>query len=65
VKDVSVPVAVSTFSREINPVPRSWAERAYSDLIYYNEVEKGNHFAAWQEPALFTEEVRAGLRSLR
>jgi hypothetical protein len=46
-------------------VPRSWAERAYSDLIYYNEVEKGNHFAAGQEPALFTEEVRAGLRSLR
>jgi hypothetical protein len=46
-------------------VPRSWAERAYPNLIYFNEVARGNHFAAWQEPELFTEEVRAGLRSLR
>ncbi len=64
-KGVSVPVAVSTFPREIYPVPRSWAEQAYPELIYFNEVIKGNHFAAWQEPELFTEEVRAGLRSLR
>jgi pimeloyl-ACP methyl ester carboxylesterase len=64
-KGVSVPAAVSTFAREIYPVPRSWAERAYKNLIYFNEVDKGNHFAAWQEPELFTAEVRAGLRSLR
>jgi pimeloyl-ACP methyl ester carboxylesterase len=64
-KGVSVPAAVSTFAREIYPVPRSWADRAYKNLIYFNEVDKGNHFAAWQEPELFTSEVRAGLRSLR
>jgi hypothetical protein len=45
--------------------PRSWAERAYPNLIYFNEVDKGNHFAAWQEPELFTSEVRAAFRSLR
>ncbi len=65
VKGVSVPAAVSTFAREIYQVPRSWAEQAYPELIYFNEVKKGNHFAAWQEPELFTEEVRAGFRSLR
>jgi pimeloyl-ACP methyl ester carboxylesterase len=64
-KGVSVPVAVSTFAREIYRVPRSWAERAYPKLVYFNEVEKGNHFAAWQEPALFTDELRAGFRALR
>jgi hypothetical protein len=45
--------------------PRSWAERAYSNLIYFNEVDEGNQFAAWQEPDLFTTEVRAAFRSLR
>ena len=65
VKNVSVPAAVSTFAREIYQVPKSWAERAYPNLIYFNEVDRGNHFAAWQEPQLFSEEVRAGLRSLR
>jgi pimeloyl-ACP methyl ester carboxylesterase len=65
VKNVTVPAAVSTFPREMYRVPRSWAERAYPHLIYFNEVARGNHFAAWQEPQLFTEEVRAGLRSLR
>jgi pimeloyl-ACP methyl ester carboxylesterase len=64
-KGVTVPAAVSTFAREIYQVPRSWAERAYPKLIYFNELDKGNHFAAWQEPELFAEEVRAGLRSLR
>jgi pimeloyl-ACP methyl ester carboxylesterase len=64
-KGVTVPAAVSTFAREIYQVPRSWAERAYPKLIYFNELERGNHFAAWQEPELFTEEVRVGLRSLR
>jgi hypothetical protein len=44
---------------------RSWAEKAYPNLIYFNEVDRGNHFAAWQEPALFTSELRAPFRSLR
>jgi pimeloyl-ACP methyl ester carboxylesterase len=61
----SVPVAVSVFPRELYPAPRSWAERAYPNLVYYNVVDRGDHFAAWQEPQLFSEEVRAGFRSLR
>jgi pimeloyl-ACP methyl ester carboxylesterase len=65
VKGVSVPAAVSVFPRELYQAPRSWAERAYDNLIYFNEVDKGNHFAAWQEPELFATEVRAGFRSLR
>jgi pimeloyl-ACP methyl ester carboxylesterase len=65
VKGVSVPTAVSVFPREIYQAPRSWTESAYDNLIYYNEVDKGNHFAAWQEPQLFATEVRAGFRSLR
>ncbi len=65
VKGVTVPSAVSVFPNEMCPVPRSWAERAYPNLIYFNEVDKGNHFAAWQEPQLFSQEVRAGFRSLR
>jgi pimeloyl-ACP methyl ester carboxylesterase len=65
VKGVSVPAAVSVFPRELYRAPRSWAERAYPNLIYFNEVDQGNHFAAWQEPDLFTTEVRAAFRSLR
>jgi pimeloyl-ACP methyl ester carboxylesterase len=65
VKGVSVPAAVSTFAHEIYKVPRSWAERAYPNLMYFNEVDRGNHFAAWQEPTLFTTELRAAFRSLR
>ena len=65
VKNVSVPAAVSTFAHEIYKVPRSWAERAYPRLIYFNELDRGNHFAAWQEPALFAAELRAAFRSLR
>src|SRR5438874_416376 len=65
VKGVTVPAAVSVFPRELYQAPRSWAERAYPQLIYFNQVEKGNHFAAWQEPELFTTEVRAAFRSLR
>jgi hypothetical protein len=65
VKGVSVPAAVSTFPKELYHVPRSWAERAYPNLIYYNQLDRGGHFAAWQEPQLFSEEVRAGLRPLR
>jgi pimeloyl-ACP methyl ester carboxylesterase len=65
VKGVSVPVAVSAFPDEIDLCPRSWAERAYPKLIHYNKVEKGGHFAAWEQPKLFSEEVRAGFRPLR
>jgi pimeloyl-ACP methyl ester carboxylesterase len=64
-KGVSVPAAVTVFPKELYQAPRSWAERAYPNLIYYNEVDRGGHFAAWQEPQLFSEEVRAGFRSLR
>jgi len=62
---VTIPVAVSAFPDEVYQVPRSWAERAYPKLIHYNKVEKGGHFAAWEQPQLFSEEVRAGFRSLR
>jgi pimeloyl-ACP methyl ester carboxylesterase len=65
VKGVSVPAAVTVFPRELYQAPRSWAEQAYPNLIYFHEVEKGNHFAAWQEPELFSEEVRAAFRTLR
>jgi pimeloyl-ACP methyl ester carboxylesterase len=65
VKNVSIPAAVTVFPHEIWQTPRSWAERAYSNLIYFNEVDRGNHFAAWQEPTLFTDEVRAAFRTLR
>jgi len=65
VKGVSVPAAVSVFPRELYQAPRSWTEQAYPKLIYFNEVDAGNHFAAWQEPELFTTEVRAAFRSLR
>jgi pimeloyl-ACP methyl ester carboxylesterase len=65
VKGVTVPAAVSVFPKELYQAPRSWAENAYPNLIYFNEVDRGNHFAAWQEPELFTDEVRAGFRSLR
>jgi pimeloyl-ACP methyl ester carboxylesterase len=64
-KGVTVPAAVSVFPRELYQVPRSWAEQAYPKLIYFNELDRGNHFAAWQEPELFTSEVRAAFRSLR
>jgi len=64
-KGVSIPVAVSVFPGEQYEAPRSWAESAYPKLIHYNQVEKGGHFAAWEQPQLFSEEVRAGFRSLR
>jgi len=65
VKNVSIPVAVSVFPDEIYFIPRSWAERAYPKLIYFNRVAKGGHFAAWEQPQLFSEEVRRGFRPLR
>ena len=64
-KGVSIPVAVSAFPDELYQAPRSWAERAYPKLINYNKLDKGGHFAAWEQPKLFSEEVRAGFRSLR
>jgi pimeloyl-ACP methyl ester carboxylesterase len=65
VKGVTVPAAVSVFPRELYQAPRSWTEQAYPNLIYFNEVDEGNHFAAWQEPEIFTGELRAAFRSLR
>ncbi len=64
-KGVTIPVAMTVFPGEQYEAPRSWAERAYPKLIHYNKVDKGGHFAAWEEPQLFAEEIRAGLRSLR
>jgi pimeloyl-ACP methyl ester carboxylesterase len=64
-KGVSIPVAVSVFPDELYPAPRSWTERAYPKLIHYNKLPKGGHFAAWEQPKLFSEEVRAGFQSLR
>ena len=63
--EISLPVGFTTFPGEIWRTPRSWAEKAYPNLTYFNEVEKGGHFAAWEEPQLFAEEMRAAFRSLR
>ena len=65
VRGVTIPVAVSAFPEEIYAAPRSWAERAYPKLIHYNKLEKGGHFAAWEQPQLFCSELRAAFRSLR
>ncbi|GAA1400329.1 epoxide hydrolase family protein [Catellatospora coxensis] len=64
-KGVSVPVAVSAYPDEIYSAPRSWVERAYPQLLHYNKLDKGGHFAAWEQPKSFTEELRVGLRPLR
>jgi pimeloyl-ACP methyl ester carboxylesterase len=63
--EVSLPVGFTTFPDEVFRAPRSWVEASYPNLIYFNEVDKGGHFAAWEEPELFSEEVRAAFRSLR
>jgi pimeloyl-ACP methyl ester carboxylesterase len=65
VKGVSIPVAVSAFPDELYPAPRSWTEKAYPKLIHYNKLDKGGHFAAWEQPQLLSQEVRDGFRSLR
>jgi pimeloyl-ACP methyl ester carboxylesterase len=65
VKGVSIPFAVSVFPGEQYRAPRSWTEQAYPNLIYFNEVDKGGHFAAWEQPELFASEMQAGLRPLR
>ena len=62
---VSIPVGFTTFPGEIWRTPRSWVEKAYPNVIYFNEVDKGGHFAAWEEPELFSEEIRAAFRPLR
>jgi pimeloyl-ACP methyl ester carboxylesterase len=64
-KGVSIPVAVSVFPGEQYEAPRSWTERAYPKLIYYNKLEKGGHFAAWEQPLLFAAEMRAAFKSVR
>jgi pimeloyl-ACP methyl ester carboxylesterase len=64
-KGVSIPVAVSVFPDELYPAPQSWAERAYPKLIHFSKHDKGGHFAAWEQPQLLTEDIRAGFKSLR
>jgi pimeloyl-ACP methyl ester carboxylesterase len=65
VRDVSIPVAVSAFPDEIYQAPKSWTEKAYPKLIYYNRLPKGGHFAAWEQPQVFSEELRASFKTLR
>jgi pimeloyl-ACP methyl ester carboxylesterase len=66
VKGVDIPVGVSVFPDELYPAPQSWAEKAYPNLIHFNnELDEGGHFAAWEQPQAFSEEVRASFRSLR
>jgi hypothetical protein len=65
VRGVKIPVAVSAFADEIYQAPRSWAEKAYPKLIHYNKIPKGTHFAAWEQPKLFVDEMGAAFRSLR
>src|SRR5271167_3887001 len=65
VRNVSIPVAVSAFPDEIYQAPKSWTEKAYPKLIYYNRLPKGGHFAAWEQPQIFSEELRLSFRSLR
>jgi pimeloyl-ACP methyl ester carboxylesterase len=64
-KNFSIPAAFTVFPGEIYQPSRRWAERGYSNLAYFHEVDKGGHFAAWEEPLLFSEELRASFRSLR
>src|SRR6185503_3252509 len=63
--EIDLPVAITVFPGEIYRAPRSWAERAYPRLTYYNQVDKGGHFAAWEEPGLFASELRDAFRFMR
>ena len=63
--DIALPVAITVFPNEVYRAPESWARRAYRNLVYFNEVDKGGHFAAWEQPELFSAELRAAFRSLR
>ena len=62
---MAIPAGASQFPKEIIPSPRKWAERRYTNLVYWNEVEKGGHFAAWEQPALFVDELRKCFRLMR
>jgi pimeloyl-ACP methyl ester carboxylesterase len=64
-KGVNIPTAVSVFPDELYQAPRSWTEKAYTNLVHFNEVDRGGHFAAWEQPELYASELRDGLRSLR
>jgi len=64
-KGVTIPVAVSAFPEDLYQAPRSWAERAYPNLIFYNKAEKGGHFAAWEQPKTLSDDVRNAFRSVR
>ena len=64
-KGVSIPVAVSVFPQEIYAAPKSWVEKAFPKLIHFNTLPKGGHFAAWEQPEFFVQEMRASFRSLR
>ncbi len=64
-RDLMLPVGFTVFPGEIFQAPRSWVEKVYPNLIYFHEADTGGHFAAWEEPQLFSEEVRAAFRSLR
>ncbi len=63
--EITIPVAVTVFPGEIYQAPKSWTERAYPNLIYFHEVDKGGHFAAWEQPELFAQELRAAFAPLR
>jgi pimeloyl-ACP methyl ester carboxylesterase len=63
--EISLPVAITVFPGEIYRAPESWARRAYRNLIYFNEADRGGHFAAWEQPELFSSEIRAAFRPLR
>jgi pimeloyl-ACP methyl ester carboxylesterase len=65
VRGIQIPVAVSAFPDEIYAAPKSWAEQAYPKLIHYNKLDKGGHFAAWEQPAVFSAELRAAFKPLR
>ena len=63
--EVTLPIGFTTFPGEIFRAPRSWVEKLYPNVIYFNEADRGGHFAAWEEPQLFSEELRAAFRTLR
>jgi pimeloyl-ACP methyl ester carboxylesterase len=63
--EISLPVAITVFPEDVYRAPETWARRAYKNLIYFHEVDKGGHFAAWEQPKLFAEEMRAAFKTLR
>jgi pimeloyl-ACP methyl ester carboxylesterase len=63
--EISIPVAITVFPEEIYRAPETWTRRAFPNLTYFHEVDKGGHFAAWEQPELFSAELRAAFRSLR